>query len=584
MLRKVGIIILFLGVILGCNRAEYECEDCVIQYTESDPKQLTPFNATDPTATIIFNHLFQTLVHYDYQKNELVPVLAKALPTIKRTKDDKIEVQFELHETANWDNGTPITGEDVAFSLKVIKCPFTNNQYLKTQFSVIERIDINKENPKRFSIIFSEPTMMIESLLTGLYILPKQVYDSKGLLETYTVFELSYKSESELQDEKLIEFGAWYNSTKFQKDKISGSGAYRLKHWDVNTRVILERKENWWGRDLNQDNQWFQANPKELVFEIVDNSYSGYRMLKRGHIDVMSDMPMTAFVQDWYPDSSKYREIYHVLTAPTYAYDYIGLNMTSPKLSDLNVRQALAHLMDIDKLIDEACYGFADKVTSFTHPSLKALSDTTLQPYEYNLAWADSLLSVAGWEDLDSNGVREKVIQTDSTEEVITLSLVINYNIGNDRRKIACELLREAAKEVGIEIIVQPLELVSLLENLKTHQFELYVGGWVASPKLSNPKEIWHTESANGGSNYVFFGNKESDRIVDAIRQEMDSKKRAALYRQLHRIIYNEIPYIFLISQQKRIVIDKKFENVYSCGMNPGYWSPGFTINEQPKK
>ena len=126
--------------------------------------------------------------------------------------------------------------------------------------------------------------------------------------------------------------------------------------------------------------------------------------------------------------------------------------------------------------------------------------------------------------------------------------------------------------------------MVSLLENLKTHQFELYVGGWVASPKLSNPKEIWHTESANGGSNYVFFGNKESDRIVDAIHQEMDSKKRAALYRQLHRIIYNEIPYIFLISQQKRIVIDKKFENIYSCGMNPGYWSPGFMINEQPKK
>ena len=579
MLKKVGIVILLLGMIWGCNRAEYKCEDCIVQYVSSDPKQLTPFNATDPTASIIFNHLFQTLINFDYQTNELIPVLAKELPTIKPTKDGKIEVRFEIHETANWDDGTPITGEDVAFSLKIIKSPFTDNQHLKTRFNIIERIDINKENPKRFSIIFSEPTMMVESLLTDLYILPKQVYDSKDLLEAYSVFEFSYKSESELQNEKLIKFGELYNSTKFQKDKISGSGAYRLANWNANKRVILERKENWWGKDLNTNNHWFQANPKELVFEIVDNPYTGYQMLKRKHIDVMNDMPVATFARNWYPDSSDYRKNYHVLTAPTYSYDYIGINMQSPKLSDLFVRQALAHLMDIDKLIDKACYGFADKVTNFTHPSLDDLQNNTLQPYEYNLTWADSLLNMAGWQDLDSNGIREKIIQIDSTEESINLSFIINYNTGNNRRKIACELLQKAAAKVGVEIVVKPLELVSLLENLKTHQFELYIGGWVASPKLSDPKEIWHTESANGGSNYVYFGSKESDLIIDAIREEMNPTKRAKLYRQLHQIIHNDIPYIFLISQQKRIAIDKKFQNVYSCGMNPGYWSPGFQLN-----
>ncbi|MFK7946024.1 MAG: ABC transporter substrate-binding protein [Saprospiraceae bacterium] len=577
MLRKIGIVILFLGVIWSCNRAEYKCEDCVVQYAASDPKQLTPFNATDPTASIIFNHIFQTLIHFDYQTNQLIPVLAKTLPTIKTTKDGKIEVQFEIHETANWDDGTAITGEDVAFSLKVIKCPFTDNQYLKTQFSIIERINISKDNPKRFSIIFSEPTMMVENLLTDLYILPKQIYDSEGLLNTYSVFELSYKSESELQDEKLIEFGELYNSTKFQKEIVNGSGAYRLATWNSNTRVILERKENWWGKNLNQNNQWFQANLKELVFEILDDSYDGYKMLRREHIDVMNDMPIVKFAQNWYPDSSDYRQKYHVFTAPTYAYDYIGINLKSPKLSDINVRQALAHLMDIDKLIDEACYGFADKVMSFTHPSLEELQNTTLQPYEYNLIWADSLLNLAGWQDLDSNGVREKVFVIDSVEEVINFRLIINYNIGNERRKIACELLQEAAAKIGVEIVVEPLELVSLLENLKTNQFDLYVGGWVASPKLSDPKEIWHTESANGGSNYVYFGNEESDEVIDEMRQEMNPKKRAGLYCQLHQMIHNEIPYIFLISQQKRIVIDKKFQHVYGCGMNPGYWTPGFT-------
>lgn len=576
MLRKVVVVILFLGIVLGCKRAEYKCDDCIVQYTASDPKQLTPFNATDPAASMIFNHLFQTLINFDYQTNQLVPVLAKALPMIKPTKDGKIEAIFEIHEAAKWDNGTPITGEDVAFSLKVIKCPFTDNQYLKTQFEIIERVDINKENPKRFSIVFKEPTMMIETLFTDLYILPKQIYDSKGLLDAYTVFEFSYKSTSELQDEKLIEFGAFYNSPKFQKEVVNGSGFYRLTNWESNKRIILQRKENWWGKDLNLDNQWFQGNIKELVFEILDSPYSGYRMLKRKHIHAMNDMPVVTFAKKWYPDSSDFRQDYHVLTAPTYSYDYIGINLQSPKLNDLLVRQALAHLMDIDKLIDKACYGFADKVISFTHPSLEDLRNDNLQPYEYNLIWADSLLTAAGWQDLDSNGTREKIVVTDSTEAIITLSLTINYNEGNQRRKIACELLQQAAEEIGVEVIVEPLELVSLLENLKKRQFELYIGGWVASPKLVDPKEIWHTESANAGSNYVYFGNEESDQLIDAIRQEMNPKKRAKMYRQLHQIIHDEIPYIFLISQQKRIAIDNKFKNIYSCGMNPGYWSPGF--------
>jgi ABC-type transport system substrate-binding protein len=204
------------------------------------------------------------------------------------------------------------------------------------------------------------------------------------------------------------------------------------------------------------------------------------------------------------------------------------------------------------------------------------LVNPKIKPYQFNVALADSLLTKAGWLDLDSNGVREKVIVTDSLEEIVELNLIMNYNTGNDRRRITCELLQQAAAEVGVKIVIEPLELVNLLDNLKQHAFELYVGGWVTSPKLADPKNIWHSESANGGSNYVYFGNEKSDKIVEAIRREMNPKKQAALYKELHWLIYKEIPYIFLISQQQRIAVDKRFKNVYGSGMNPGYWAAGF--------
>ncbi len=575
-MKKFGIIALLLGLSWNCNRGEYECVNCAIQYAASDPTQLTPFNASDPTAAIIFNHLFQTLLSFDYQTNEIIPVLAKERPTIRTIEQGKLEATFEIHEAATWDDGKPITADDVAFSIKVIKCPETDNHQLKPDFEIIEKVVIDKKNPKRFSLIYAKPTMLWESILTDLLIIPKQTYDPTGILDIYDVYELTYRKEVLLQDANLKKFAESYNSPKFQNEIINGSGPYRLDSWVSNERIILKLKERWWGFALRNFNQWFEANQKELVFEIFNNPYTGYQKLKQGKIHIMNDVPIEMFARNWFPENSDYRKDYYVFTAPTFSYDYIGINEKSKKLTDQRVRQALAHLMDIDKLIEKACFGFADKVTSFTHPSLKDLINPNIQPYTFSLALADSLLTDAGWLDLDSNGIREKIFTTDSIPEIKELNLIINYNTGNARRKMTCELLKKAAEAVGIKITIKPLELVNLLENLKNHDFELYIGGWVASPKLADPKTIWHTESANGGSNYVFFGNDRSDAIVDAIHKELNPKKRAALYRSLHQLIHEDIPYIFLISQQQRIVVDKKFKNVYGCGMIPGVWVPGF--------
>jgi len=53
---------------------------------------------------------------------------------------------MEIREEAKWDNGTPITGEDVAFSLKVMKLPKADNAHLKLYFDYIEDIIIDSEN------------------------------------------------------------------------------------------------------------------------------------------------------------------------------------------------------------------------------------------------------------------------------------------------------------------------------------------------------------------------------------------------------------------------------------------------------
>lgn len=576
MINRIGVIIL-LFLLIGCNRADYECSDCVVQYVDSDPKQLTPFNATDPTALVLFNHLFQTLLSFDFQTNKMVPVLAKEQPKIKQKKDGKIEADFEIRAEAKWNDGTEITGEDIAFSLKVVKCPQTDNQHLKSDFALIENIFIDKQNPKKFTLIYSEPTMMLKTVLTDLLILPKQIYDVKGILDNYSLYEMTVQAERFSADINLQEFADAFNSPKFQREVIIGSGPYRLASWTDGERLILDKKETWWGNEIIGQNQWFEAFPNELVFEVYKKQLSGYSALKKGKIDVMNDVPFYAFSKYWATEDSKYQENYHILTAPNFSYDYIGINLNSPKLSDTLTRKALAHLMDIEALIQKSSYGFAEQVTSFTHPSLEEFANKNIEPYAFNIALADSLLTIAGWQDLDSNNILEKQFITDSLDTIkLELSLTICYNSGNERRKKAAQILQAAAKKVGINILIESIELANLLDKLKLHDFELYIGGWISSPKLSNPMAIWHTSAINTGSNYVSFGNEKSDAIVEQISQEILPQKRAKLYQKLHGIIHEEIPYIFLLSQKKCIAISKKFDPVYPSGMSPGYWSAGF--------
>jgi ABC-type transport system substrate-binding protein len=73
----------------------------------------------------------------------------------------------------------------------------------------------------------------------------------------------------------------------------------------------------------------------------------------------------------------------------------------------------------------------------------------------------------------------------------------------------------------------------------------------------------------------VCFGNAESDAILEAISKELNEKKRQQLYKKLHALIHNEVPYIFLLSQHQTIAIHKKYENAKVCSFTPGYWAAG---------
>lgn len=542
----------------------------VTSHTGADPKGLNPYIVSDATARKICERIFQPLLNIDYQSYDLIPILAKSLPKVEKTGDGST-MEFEIRDEAVWDNGEPITGKDVAFSLKALKVPKVDSRALRPYFEYIVDVVVNEENPKKFTMVCDKPYMLQVSSLTDLLIYPSYVYDAEGVLENFTVRQLS-EGGAELEDNlELIKFAESFNSPKFQREIVVGSGPYRFDTWQTNQRVVLTLKEDWYGNDVPNGNSWLQAYPKTLTYETINDPTTAVTALRGGSVDVMSRITPRVFVEDL-KKSESFNEKFNPSTPIQFLYSYIGLNMRNPKLSDVKTRQAMTHLMDVQAVTDNIFYGMAEPVSTFVHPSRKRFINENIPYTEFNIEKAKTLLAEAGWEDKNADGVLEKTIEG---EEVPFVLDFIYPSAAEQTTGKAVLMFKEAAKKVGITINPIGLEFSKFLDLLKKHDFDMYYGIWVSSPYESDPTQIWHTKSQKGGSNYVSFGDAKSDQLIDELKRELDEEKRIDKYKKLQQMIYEQAPYIFLNSTKNRVALHKRFIDAKSSGMNPGYFLPG---------
>lgn len=554
-------------------------ENKVITHALSDPEELTPINANDSGSRVIHQHVFQSLVNIDFNDYQIIPILVKERPVYSDISGGKLRADMEIRPEAIWDNGESITGHDIDFSIRVLKNPKTDSKALKPYLEDIEEVIVDKDNPKKFSFIYAKPYMIAESALTDLWIIPAYIYDPEGIMKNFTVKQLYQATKDGSLDKNadIIKFAEQYNSSKFQREVVVGSGAYTFTSddWQVNQRVTLKLKKDWWGHQLAKENHWFEAFPETLVFETINDLTTATVALKGEKIDAMRSIEPKPFVTDL-RESKIFTDKFQTATPPFFSYDYMAINKRRDKFSDVRTRKALAHIMNVDQLIESFCYGLGERVASFTHPSISERLNPNVKPYAHDHAKAKELLAVAGWKDTDGNGVLDKEIDGEKVDFTIDL----HFNTGNSRREKACLIFNEECRKAGIKVNILPLEWSVLLERAKSNNFDMIVLGWVSSPLESDPKQIWHTDSqSSGGSNYAGFGNAKTDQIIDDLRKEMNDQKRYALYRQLHQEIHDDVPYIFLLAQKERIAINKKFNNASASGIRPGYWDSGFQVS-----
>ena len=540
--------------------------DWVIKQEMSDAEKLNPTVTNDASASGIYIYIFETLLDVNRETYDLVPLIAKSLPEIS---EDKMSYTFDLKEDVKFSDGTPLTGEDVIFTVKTIKNPFTDAQALRNYFIDLKSVELVDGNKYKVRFNMSKPYFRAVYALGSMAITPKHILDKDNMNEKFTWEQLdeAQKSLDPLKYPDMQKYADFLNSQEVSREPryVVGSGPYKLEKWLTGQSITLERNEDYWNK---KDIPNF---PSKLVFKIIQDQNAAVVAAKNKEVDYMYVIQPIDFVEN-IKDPEKFNLKKALVSEPVYIF--IAWNNKNPLFADKKVRWALSYAIDRQTMIDKIVYGMGTKVQTPVFKESKYYNND-LPEIDYNPEKAKQLLAEAGWKDTDGDGILDKVIDGKKTDFKFTF---INNN--NPKRKKVMLVVIESLKNLGIQADLQEYEWSVFLDKTKKHEFDACYSAWQLSVTPEDPYQIWHSSQAIGeGSNFISYINPESDKLIEQNRVEFDDAKRMELLKKWQEIIYEDQPTTFLWAEPSRYVYSDRFNNTrwYAYPDSPllnEWWTP----------
>lgn len=582
-MRITGYILVtyLLLISFSCTSDYQPVDDAeIVVRIPSEPAKLSALYAAGRVEDArIASQIYQTLLEYDPVTLEIVPVAAETRPVIEEITEGEFKGgtshTYTIREEAKWSDGQPVLASDFFFTLKTIINPKSGLQRIAPIIDFVKSVEIDASNSKKFTAYTDTKFFLAEMSLGNMPIMPEHVLDPNGILQPYTLSDLRNEETIAGSDStKLKELGELSSGDLYNRDpsKLIGSGAYMLESWTSGSNIVLARKENWWGNALQEANNVLESRPRKITYQLVKDEPAAITMLKDGQLDAMSGINPTSFVQLKENELAKKNLI--LSTPSVLQYYFVAMNMENPKLADVKVRRALAHLVDYKGFIENVLYGMGERIVGPLHPSHYGYNKELVLP-DYNPNKAIEMLESAGWKDTNGDGVRDKMIEGKRIE--LTLNLLA---APSENSKNICLFLQSTAAKIGVNLVPDFKDLRSFLPNeVIPGAYDMFALAWSQSPGEYDPKLLWHTDSQDGGRNWVRYGTSETDQVIDELRFELDPKRRLELYHQWQADVVAAQPYLFLCAPRERIAIQKKYEAPVSA-RKPGLFENLFQTSD----
>lgn len=420
--------------------------------------------------------VFSNLIMNSPDGKELVPALAESWSI----SEDATTYTFNLRTDAAFCNGETITAEDVKFSFDRVMEDDSNVTWQFPADPVVSVVDDHT-----VQIELSRPNVAFVSYLTlwGSHILSKKYAEEVGIEALAT--------------------------------QPMGSGAFCLERWDKGQVAILTPNPGYWDPD--------RPYVDRVEMRVVQDDNARVLQLRSGAVDIAMQIP---FSQAASLRNAPGLETHMVTIFGTAA---IVPNMrTVPALSDVKVRQAIAHAVDRQAMIDAMLFGNGQPAQSpFYGPGILFWTDA--YGVDYDLEKAKALMAESSAPD--------------------GFSVTLTIPSGDEMAAQTAVILNDQLAEIGIEVIVSPVEAGTWWAMWSGGEFEMiYKLGTndVIDPAMNIPFDFWPKDIGGSDSAFSGYANERIIEISVAAEGEQDQAKRAAMYDELQKIAMEEVPQLYL--------------------------------------
>lgn len=556
----------------------------VIVATTSEADNLNPLLTTSAYAQAAINYMFQALVNIEPSTSSLVPVLAEARPTVEEVEENgkvvSVAYTFNIRDEAVWANGSPITAADFVFTVKAIMNPRVPAGAVRNSMTSVKNVVTYEDDPKKLTVITQGKYIRNEEVAgSAFYVMPAYHYDPNGSLNDISVSDLLDPEKAASladSDPKLQQFADEFIKPLYAREinGVVGSGPYELGEFTTGQRLVLNRKADWWGEGL-ADNMFFDNNVASIIYQPIADANAGITAIRDEQIDILEGIAPEPYNN--LKGDEQVTALYNAFEAPRPVMGFWLINTKSPKLSDKRVRQAIAHVVDVDEIINSVINSPLKRISTIVLPDMPGYDDS-LKPVQLDIDKAKSLLAAAGWKDTNGNGVVDKNINGEQVE--MDLEILVVGSVPT--QQAAGLLVQDDAIQAGINLEVIALEPNTQRQRVSSRDYELATSAtFEPTPWAYDPFQMWHTTSDNpSGFNRVGFGNAESDALIEKIQTTLDQEERNKLYQQFQRLLYDEQPMVFLYQVPNFLLIHKRF-NAAVYPILPNYFPASLELKDE---
>jgi microcin C transport system substrate-binding protein len=456
----------------------------------------------------LFSDNMMLLVGLHPDTGNLIPVLASHWAYDK----DGRTMYFKLYEEARWSDGVPVTADDFIFSMELmrsehIKDPWHNdnfNQYFDKIIKYDDKtlsISCPKAHPDLWYHLEMQPR-------------PKHFYK-----KIYKDFVKRYNWAIE-----------------------PNTGPYILSKFEKGKYLTFSRKKDWWAKDLRYYK--YRYNVDEIKFHVIRDMNVIFEHFKKGKIDTINATRPDIWhvkAQGKLFDKGYIHKIkfYNDIKQPTTG---LYLNLDKEIFKDINLRYALAHAINFEKLNTQVLRGDYERLHNID-TGFGEWTNKDIRAREFNIDKVEEYMKKSGWKR-GTDGIWEK--------NQTRYSVTVTYGIEDYTPRLV--VLKEEAKKAGIELNLELLDPSAAYKKDMEKKFEVTFTGFQSQNLRPDPWQSFHSANAHKPqtNNITNTDDPDLDKMIDAFRNSQDANEQIRLIHEIQQKIHDicswiplyQVPYI----------------------------------------